>query len=103
MIRQLSLMAMAAIMLVQLSCAPTSYQKTDSEAVTTIAMATESWQRSSGTALPAVDDLMQRLFDGETLALMHHLINERGISGEEIDELREMLARLEAESDESSD
>ena len=60
MIRQLSLMAMAAIMLVQLSCAPTSYQKTDSEADTTIAMATESWQRSSGTALPAVDDLMQQ-------------------------------------------
>ena len=47
-----------------------------------------------------VDDLMQRLFDGETLALMHHLIHERGISSEETQKLREMLARLEAESDE---
>ena len=46
-----------------------------------------------------VDDVMQRLFDGETLALMHHLIHERGISSEEIQKLREMLSRLEAESD----
>ena len=46
-----------------------------------------------------VDDLMDRLFDGETLALMHHLIHDRGISSEETQKLREMLARLENAAD----
>ncbi len=56
--------------------------------------------RPSTVISETVDDVMQRLFDGETLALMHHLIHARGISSEEIQKLREMLARLEAESDE---
>lgn len=46
-----------------------------------------------------VDDLMDRLFDGQTLALMHHLIHDRGISAEETQKLRAMLARLEDEAD----
>ena len=46
-----------------------------------------------------VDDLMDRLFDGQTLALMHHLIHDRGISAEESQKLRAMLARLEDEAD----
>ncbi len=46
-----------------------------------------------------VDDLMNRLFDGQPLALMHHLIHDRGISAEESQKLREMLTRLEDEAD----
>ena len=46
-----------------------------------------------------VDDLMDRLFDGQTLALMHHLIHDRGISVEESQKLRDMLTRLEDEAD----
>ena len=48
-----------------------------------------------------VDDFMNRLFDGEALPLMRHLINERGISPEEVEQLRDMLNRLEGENDES--
>ncbi|MEX2288552.1 MAG: BlaI/MecI/CopY family transcriptional regulator [Planctomycetaceae bacterium] len=48
-----------------------------------------------------VDDFMNRLFDGEALPLMRHLINERGISPEEIEQLRDMLNRLERENNES--
>ncbi len=48
-----------------------------------------------------VDDFMNRLFDGEALPLMRHLINERGISPEEVEQLRDMLNGLEGENDES--
>ena len=44
-----------------------------------------------------VDDLVNRLFAGDTMPLMRHLIEERGIDGEAIDELRGMLDRLEKE------
>jgi len=47
-----------------------------------------------------VDDLVQRLFGGETLPLMRHLIEDRGISDEELGQLRQLLDRLEEESDE---
>lgn len=46
-----------------------------------------------------VDDLMNRLFDGEALPLMLHLIEDRGISREDSQKLREVLAALEAEDD----
>jgi predicted transcriptional regulator len=46
-----------------------------------------------------VDDLMNRLFDGEALPLMLHLIEDRGISPEETQRLREVLAKLEADED----
>jgi len=49
-----------------------------------------------------VDDLMARLFDGETLPLMQHLIQERGISAEETHKLRELLDQLEAEQDDAA-
>ncbi|QDT49251.1 Penicillinase repressor [Symmachiella dynata] len=42
-----------------------------------------------------VDDFLQRLFDGATLPLVQHLISERDISANEIQELREMLDRWE--------
>ncbi len=44
-----------------------------------------------------LDDLIDRLFGGETLPLMRHLIEEGKITGEELVELREMIDRLERE------
>lgn len=41
-----------------------------------------------------VDDLLDRLFDGETLPLMRHLIEQRGIGPGELAELRELLDSL---------
>jgi predicted transcriptional regulator len=43
-----------------------------------------------------VEDLLDRMFDGEPLALMQHLIRERGISPAETRRLREMLDEWEA-------
>lgn len=48
-----------------------------------------------------VDDLMERLFDGEVLPLMRHLINDQQISADQIQELRRMLNEFEANDDES--
>ena len=44
-----------------------------------------------------VDDLVNRLFAGETMPLMRHLIEDRGIDGKGLSELRELLDRLEKE------
>jgi predicted transcriptional regulator len=38
-----------------------------------------------------VDDLIDRLFGGETLPLMRHLIEDRGIRDEELAQLRKLL------------
>ena len=43
-----------------------------------------------------VDDLVSRLFDGEALPLFQHLINERGLSDREVDELQKTLDQLKA-------
>ena len=51
---------MAVIALAQAACAPVPYQKTDTGEAPTLAMATETWTRSSTAALPAVDDLMKQ-------------------------------------------
>jgi BlaI family transcriptional regulator, penicillinase repressor len=48
-----------------------------------------------------VEDLVDRLFGGETLPLMQHLIEDRGVSSEDISQLRRLLDRLEEENDES--
>jgi predicted transcriptional regulator len=45
-----------------------------------------------------VDDLIDRLFGGETLPLMRHLIEERGINEEEARQLRRLIDGLEEES-----
>ena len=45
-----------------------------------------------------VDDLVQRLFGGETMPLVRHLIEERGIGKTEIAELRELINELEGGS-----
>jgi BlaI family transcriptional regulator, penicillinase repressor len=42
-----------------------------------------------------VDDLVDRLFGGETLPLVRHLIEERGLSDQDLRQLRELLDRLE--------
>lgn len=44
-----------------------------------------------------VDDLVERLFGGETLPLMRHLLEDRGINEEELSQLRSWLDRLEKE------
>lgn len=42
-----------------------------------------------------MDDLIDRLFGGESLPLVRHLIEERGVSDSELAELRQMIDRLE--------
>lgn len=42
-----------------------------------------------------VGDLLDRLFDGEAIPLMRHLIEDRGITDEELRELRALIERLE--------
>lgn len=49
-----------------------------------------------------VDDLVQRLFAGETLPLVRHLIEDRGIGEEGISELRNLIDKLENESEGNS-
>ncbi len=49
-----------------------------------------------------VGDLVNRLFDGQTVPLLHHLIRDRSIGKEEIQELREMIDQWESEQSESS-
>jgi BlaI family transcriptional regulator, penicillinase repressor len=44
-----------------------------------------------------IDDLVERLFGGETMPLVRHLIEERGIEAEDLAELRKLLDRLEKE------
>jgi predicted transcriptional regulator len=47
-----------------------------------------------------IDDLLDRLFAGEALPLMKHLVEERGLSDDDIAQLRSMLDRLEKDSSE---
>ncbi len=42
-----------------------------------------------------VDDLVERLFGGETMPLVRHLIEERGIDSRELAELRALVERLD--------
>lgn len=44
-----------------------------------------------------VDDFLERLFDGEPLELMQHLISEQGIDADDVRQLRQMLDEWEAE------
>ena len=48
-----------------------------------------------------VDDLVDRVFGGEALPLMRHLVENRDIRPEEVAQLREWLDRLEEKRDES--
>jgi predicted transcriptional regulator len=46
-----------------------------------------------------IDDLLNRLFDGEVVPLMRHLIEDRGISDAELQALRTLLDKQETEHD----
>ena len=48
-----------------------------------------------------VDDFMDRLFDGEAIPLLQHVIHDRGLTEEELRKLRDMLDQLEAENNDS--
>lgn len=50
----------------------------------------------------AIDDLMNRLFDGEVLPLMKHLINDRGIADDDLVELRRLLDTAANDRDEDT-
>ena len=53
--------------------------------------------RADRVVREVVDDFMDRLFDGEAIPLLQHLINDRGLSDDEICKLRDMLNQLEGE------
>ncbi|HKD37403.1 MAG TPA: BlaI/MecI/CopY family transcriptional regulator [Pirellulales bacterium] len=42
-----------------------------------------------------IDDFIERLFGGESLPLVQHLIHDRGLSAQELRDLRAMLDELE--------
>jgi BlaI family transcriptional regulator, penicillinase repressor len=46
-----------------------------------------------------LNDLIDRLFDGETLPLMRHLIEEGKITSEDLAELRDMIDRMERDGE----
>jgi predicted transcriptional regulator len=48
-----------------------------------------------------IDDLVERLFDGQPLGLWQHLIQDRAISAEDTRQLRALLDRWEAERDDN--
>ena len=45
----------------------------------------------------AMDDFLNRLFDGETLPLFQHLIHDRGLSDDELNELQRSLDELKTQ------
>ena len=46
-----------------------------------------------------IDDLVERLFAGEAMPLVKHLVEEKEFSSAEVEQLRALLNRLEGESD----
>ena len=46
----------------------------------------------------AVSDVVHRLFDGEVLAMMNHLVQDHGMSQKDISQLRKMLDDAEGKS-----
>lgn len=46
-----------------------------------------------------IDDLVDRLFGGEAMPLMEHLIEDRGISDDDLVRLRQLIDRLENNAD----
>ncbi len=47
----------------------------------------------------AVGELVDRLFGGESLPLVRHLIEQRGIDGEGLAEIRKLIEQLERQED----
>ncbi len=52
--------------------------------------------RPTAVISEAMDDFINRLFDGEALPMFQHLIRDRGLSDVEIDQLQETLNNLKA-------
>ena len=50
--------------------------------------------RQTSVLRDMVNDFVNRLFDGEALPLVHHLIDDRGLSAAEIDQLQATLDKL---------
>ena len=50
-----------------------------------------------------IEDLVDRLFGGEAFPLMKHLVEERSVSSEELEQLRQLVRRLEKESDDGNE
>lgn len=50
-----------------------------------------------------VDDFVNRLFDGEVIPLIRHLIQDHGIESEQLQQLRRMLEEHEEQSDDTDD
>ncbi|MEL7498725.1 MAG: BlaI/MecI/CopY family transcriptional regulator [Planctomycetota bacterium] len=48
-----------------------------------------------------VDDLVQRLFGGDTMPLVRHLIEDRQIDADDIFELKKLVEKLEQSADQS--
>jgi predicted transcriptional regulator len=46
-----------------------------------------------------VNDLVERLFGGETMPLVRHLIEDRGIRSDDLAELRDLIERLDDSAD----
>lgn len=44
-----------------------------------------------------INDLVDRLFGGEPLPLVRHLIEDRGISADDLEQLKQLIDRLEEE------
>ena len=45
-----------------------------------------------------INDMMEQLFDGQVIPLVKHLVDDRGISEEEIEQLRNLLDQAEQEN-----
>ncbi len=58
--------------------------------------------RPSQVMRETVDDFMNLLFDGEALPLLHHLIKNRQVRAEDIEQFRQMLNEFEDQQDEPS-
>lgn len=49
-----------------------------------------------------VNDLVERLFAGESMPLIRHLVGDRGIDGSDLKELRDLIDRLDSERGKTS-
>ena len=57
--------------------------------------------RASKVIRDTVHDLVERLFDGEVVAMVNHLVRDHKLSGADLEQLRSLLAELEGNNDES--
>jgi BlaI family penicillinase repressor len=51
----------------------------------------------------AIDEFVDRLFDGELLPMMKHLLRDRDVSDAEIEHLRQLVDKLQEDKNESRD